>query len=183
MQPPVQTGDVYQGELDNDNAGLGRVLFEKVAQAASLAWKRCYAAKTEITHKTLSPLKNIHQKLVGLTFVEPKVAPVAELIAMAMQEIPRRGAIRGGMLTRLQSLVCMLCDPNLMQSHGQRMLEGKTGAGVSWTDCWNPRLMCCRKPLIWKRETQKRLTRPYCKAADCGDETTRRHFMKHHDKS
>ncbi len=129
MQPPVQTGDVYQGELDNDNAGLGRVLFEKVAQAASLAWKRCYAAKTEITHKTLSPLKNIHQKLVGLTFVEPKVAPVAELIAMAMQEIPRRGAIRGGMLTRLQSLVCMLCDPNLMQSHGQRMLEGKTGAG------------------------------------------------------
>ncbi len=128
VQPPVQTGDACRGDLDNDISGLGLALFEEVAQAASLAWKRCYAGKTEITRKALSPLKSIEQKLVGLSFVEPRVAPVAELIATAIQEIPKRGAIRGSILTRLQSLVCMLCEPKLVLAHGQRMLEGKTNA-------------------------------------------------------
>ena len=56
------------------------------------------------------------------------MAPVAELIATAIQEIPKRGAIQGSILTRLQSLVCMLCEPKLILRHGQRMLEGKTNA-------------------------------------------------------
>ena len=128
VQPPVQAGSAYQGELNNDISDLGLTLFEEVAQAASLAWKRCYSGKSEITRKALSPLKNIEQKLLGLTFVEPRVAPVAELIATAIQEIPRRGTIRGSMLTRLQSLVCMLCEPKLVLGHGQRMLEGKAQA-------------------------------------------------------
>ena len=125
VQAPVQS-NVYQGELDSDVADLGFTLFEEVAQAASLAWRRCYVGKSEVTRKALSPLKSIHQKLLGLTFIEPRVSPVADLIATAIQEIPKRGAIQGNMLTRLQSLVCMLCDPKLMLSHGQRMLEGKS---------------------------------------------------------
>ena len=128
VQTPAQTGSVYQGELDSDISDLGLTLFEEVAQAASLAWKRCYSGKSEITRKALSPLKGIEQKLLGLTFMEPRVAPVAELIATAIQEIPKRGAIQGSILTRLQSLVCMLCEPKLILSHGQRMLEGKTNA-------------------------------------------------------
>ena len=128
VQTPAQTGSVYQGELGSDISDLGLTLFEEVAQAASLAWKRCYSGKTEITRKALSPLKGIEQKLLGLTFVEPRVAPVAELIATAIQEIPKRGAIQGSILTRLQSLVCMLCEPKLILRHGQRMLEGKTNA-------------------------------------------------------
>lgn len=117
-----------QGELDSDISNLGLTLFEEVAQAASLTWKRCYAGKNEITRKALSPLKTIQQKLLGLTFIEPRVAPVAELIDTAIREIPRRGAIRGSMLTRLQSLVCMLCEPKLLLNHGQMMLEGKANA-------------------------------------------------------
>ena len=128
VQTPAQTGSVYQGELDSDISDLGLTLFEEVAQAASLAWKRCYSGKSEITRKALSPLKGIEQKLLGLTFVEPRVAPVAELIATAIQEIPKRGAIQGSILTRLQSLVCMLCEPKLILRHGQRMLEGKINA-------------------------------------------------------
>ncbi len=37
---------------------------------AAEAWRYCYAGKTEITRKALSPLKAIHDKLMGLTFVE-----------------------------------------------------------------------------------------------------------------
>ena len=128
VQPPTQIGNGYQGELDTDIDNLGLTLFEEIAQAASLAWKRCYSGKNEITRKALSPLKTIQQKLIGLTFVEPRVAPIADLIATAIQEIPRRGAIRGSTLTRLQSLVCMLCEPNLLLKHGQMMLEGKANA-------------------------------------------------------
>lgn len=138
VQPPAQIGGLYQGELDNDIAGLGLTLFEEVAQAAGLAWKRCYAGKNEITRKALSPLKSIHQKLAGLSFVEPRVAPIAELISTAIQEIPKRGTIRGGMLARLQSLVCMLCEPELMLSHGQRMLERKADAAVILDNLLNP---------------------------------------------
>lgn len=58
----------------------GNTLFDEIARAAGEAWQRCYDGKTEITRKALSPLKSIYDKLSGLSFVEPRVAPIAELL-------------------------------------------------------------------------------------------------------
>ena len=110
--------------LHSDISGLGDTLFGEVAKAATETWHRCYAGKTEITRKALSPLKTIHDKLMGLTFIEPRVAPVAELLSTAFASIPRRGAIKDGTLIMLQGVVSLLRNPDALLEHGQMILEG-----------------------------------------------------------
>lgn len=112
-------------DLQKDIGQLGCTLFDEVAKAAGEAWHRCYAGKTEITRKALSPLKAIHEKLQGLTFVEPRVAPVAELMDTAFRSIPRRGAINGSLLIMLQGLVSLLQNPQALIEHGQMILDGR----------------------------------------------------------
>jgi len=96
--------DSLQDEVSN----LGNTLFGEIAKVATETWHRCYAGKTEITRKALSPLKTIHDKLMGLTFVEPRVLPIAELLSTAFASIPKRGPIKDGTLVMLQGLVSLL---------------------------------------------------------------------------
>lgn len=104
---PAQAPSVAPGKLKDDLQRdvdtLGLTLFDEVAKVAGEAWRRCYAGKTEITRKALSPLESIYDKLMGLTFVEPRVAPVAELLDTASRSIPKRGAINGSILIMLQA--------------------------------------------------------------------------------
>ena len=111
--------------LKEDIDRLGGTLFDEIAKAAGEAWHRCYAGKTEITRKALSPLKAMYDKLMGLTFVEPRVAPVAELLDTAFRSIPKRGAITGSTLIMLQGLVLLLQNPQVLMEHGQRILDGR----------------------------------------------------------
>ena len=111
--------------LKEDIDRLGGTLFDEIAKAAGEAWHRCYAGKTEITRKALSPLKAMYDKLMGLTFVEPRVAPVAELLDTAFRSIPKRGAITGSTLVMLQGLVSLLQNPQALIEHGQMILDGR----------------------------------------------------------
>jgi hypothetical protein len=103
---------------------LGQTLFGEVSNEAKAIWQKVYAGKTEVSHKALSPLKNLHRKLMGLSFVEPRVAPVAELIASALNSMPKRGFIDGSHLVMLQGLVAMLRSPGLLLEHGQKVIDG-----------------------------------------------------------
>ncbi len=118
--PPAGGTDNLRDDIDH----LGDTLFDEIAKAATETWHRCYAGKTEITRKALSPLKSIHDKLEGLSFMEPRVAPVAELIKTAFSYIPKRGSINGGILILLQGLVALLRNPNDLLEHAQKILEG-----------------------------------------------------------
>lgn len=129
---PPTPGDVEpvaQG-LAEEVRGLGRTLFDEVAKAATEAWHKCYAGRSEVTHKALSPLRTIHQKLAGLSFVEPRVAPVADLIGTAFANLPKRGRIQGASLLMLQGLVALLRDPSALMEHGQRIIEGHRPADL-----------------------------------------------------
>ena len=110
--------------LHEDLSKLGSTLFDEVAKAATEAWNRCYAGKTELTRKALSPLKSIYNKLIGLTFIEPRVAPIADLIDSAFKSLPRRGTLQGTTLLMLQGLVMLLQNPRDLMQHGQRILDG-----------------------------------------------------------
>ena len=117
--------DRNMDNLKEDIDRLSGTLFDEIAKAAGEAWHRCYAGKTEITRKALSPLKAMYDKLMGLTFVEPRVAPVAELLDTAFRSIPKRGAITGSTLVMLQGLVSLLQSPQALMEHGQMILDGR----------------------------------------------------------
>lgn len=121
---------VTEAGLAEEVTGLGGTLFSEVARSAEEIWRRVYEDKTEVTHKALSPLRTLHGKLTGLSFVEPHVAPVAEIIEAALKRIPVKGTITGPDLLMLQGLVCMLKDSGTLVLHAQKLIEGYGPATV-----------------------------------------------------
>jgi len=123
--PPDPADPVMEG-LKDEVVSLGQTLFGEVSKAATEAWHKCFAGKTEITRKALSPLRTIHQKLAGLSFVEPRVSPIADLIHTAFEHLPKRGRIEGANLLMLQGLVSLLRDTDALVEHGQKIMDGTT---------------------------------------------------------
>lgn len=102
--------------------GLGSTLFSEITKDAADIWRKVFDGKTEVTHKALSPLKTMRNKLVGLTFVEPHVSPVVELIDTAFLKTPKRGIISGAPLLMLQGLVSLLKDKSALISQATAMM-------------------------------------------------------------
>lgn len=110
--------------------GLGATLFAEVASAADDMLRRVYEGRDEVNHKALSPLRTLRDKLAGLTFVEPRVAPVVALVDEAINRIPRRGNINGPDLLMLRGLVQMLRDTDTLVEEAQRLIEGNAPTSV-----------------------------------------------------
>lgn len=115
---------VLEAGLAEEVQGLGGTLFGEVAKSAEDIWRRVYHGKTEVTHKALSPLRTLHAKLTGLSFVEPHVAPVADIVQAALLRMPKKGNIIGTDLLLLQGLVCLLKDSDALVAHAQKVIEG-----------------------------------------------------------
>ncbi len=118
------TQDAASENLVSEVEALGKTLFGEVASEAKNIWHKVYAGRTEVSHKALSPLRKLHSKLAGLSFVEPRVAPVADLIAAAMNSMPKKGFINGPHLVLIQGLVALLRDPGALLEHGQKVIDG-----------------------------------------------------------
>lgn len=127
LAPAVSEG------LEQAVSGLGMTLYDEIAAMADEAWKRTFSGRTSITRKALSPLKTIMTKLRGLSFMEPRVAPIVELIRTALDTLPKAGEIAGRDVLMLQGLVCLLREPHAIIEHGQMVLDGKTPAAVLTT--------------------------------------------------
>ena len=128
LLPPTDDA-VHQG-LQEEVNDLGGTLFGEVAKAATDTWKRCFEGKDKVTHKALSPLRSIYDKLAGLSFVEPRVMPVVDILDTAFNRMPRRGHIEGGALLLLQGVVSLLRDPTTLVAHGQKILEGQDASDI-----------------------------------------------------
>lgn len=122
--------DHTKDNLVQDVQNLGSTLYDEIARSATETWKNCYEGKSEVTRKALSPLKSMYDKLMGLTFVEPRVSSIASLINTALGNIPKRGPITGATLLMLQGLVSLLRNPQEIISHGQKILEGQNTGDV-----------------------------------------------------
>jgi hypothetical protein len=126
VNPTGRQKNVLQAGLQSEVSNLGSTLFDEVAKVANEAWQRSYLGKTMVTRKALSPLKNIQQKLSDLSFVEPRVSPVAELINSAIDKLPGRGSISGTQLLMLQGLLVLLTDTGALTKYAQEILDGRS---------------------------------------------------------
>lgn len=138
-----EVSDVTQDDLAEDVKNLGSTLYDEIAKSAAETWKYCYEGKTEVTRKALSPLKSMYDKLIGLTFVEPRVSSIASLIHTALGSIPKRGPITGATLLMLQGLVSLLRNPREIVEHGQKILDGQNAGDVLSTISVMSSIMPC----------------------------------------
>ena len=121
---PPRKGDANE-PLRDAVGNLGNTLFGEVAKVAGEAWHKSLAGKMDVSAKALSPLRNIRQKLSGLSFVEPRVAPIVDLLDAAFTALPAKGVIAGSNLVMLQGLDCLLRDPASLIEHGQKIIDGQ----------------------------------------------------------
>ena len=122
----AQTAQSQGSGLEEEVASLGDTLFGEIAKTAKEAWQKSYAGKTEVSRKALSPIRTIHSKLAGLVFVEPRVAPIVELVEAALTKVKGRGPILGTKLLLIQGLLSLLQSPSVLVEHGQKIIEGQS---------------------------------------------------------
>ena len=126
VNPTGRKKDILETGLQSEVGNLGGTLFDEVAKTAKDAFNKSFVNKSMITRKALSPLKNIQQKLSDLSFIEPRVAPVASLIETAIAKIPGRGAIQGNDLLLFQVLLVNLSDPAAITKYAQEIIDGRS---------------------------------------------------------
>ena len=112
--------------LHEEVEGLGSTLFAEIAKDAAEIWKKVFEGKTEVTHKALSPLKTMRNKLAGLSFIDPNVEPAVSMIDTALGNMPKRGNLSGNALLTLQGLVCLLKDKEALIQQTQALLATPT---------------------------------------------------------
>jgi hypothetical protein len=127
---PDRAAETTGENLLTEIEALGDTLFGEISREARTVWNKAYAGKTEVTHKALSPLKSMQDKLSGLSFMEPRVAPLADLIGTALSSIPKRGLISGPALLTLQGLVSMLRDPAHLLEHSRTAIDRGSSSEV-----------------------------------------------------
>lgn len=120
-----QDGNVaLQSGLAEKVSGLGATLFSEVAAAADEMLREVYEGRDLVTHRALSPLRTLREKLVGLTFISPEVAPVVSVIDTAISRIPKQGNITGADLLMLKGLVELLKNTDSLVDEAQRVING-----------------------------------------------------------
>lgn len=124
LVPPKQKF-IHDG-LKDEVSKLGHTLYDEIAKTAEDAWNKCYSGKDKVSHKAISPLRSIYEKLNGLSFVEPCAAPIASLLRTAFDQIPKRGFIQGADLLMLQGVLALLRDPKTLVEHGKKIIKGRT---------------------------------------------------------
>jgi len=110
--------------LSDEVEQLGHTLFDDVAKTARDSYNKSYLGKDEVTRKALAPLKGLYQKLSDLSFIEPKVMPVANLIQDALERIPKRGVINDMTLLMVKGLITLLQDKAALVNYAQTVLDG-----------------------------------------------------------
>ena len=116
--------------LHEEVENLGGTLFYEITKDATDIWKKVFEGKTEVTHKALSPLKTMREKLNGLSFVEPHVAPVIEILDATLERVPKRGLISGASLFMLQGIVSLLKDGNALLAQAEAMMTSPAPENV-----------------------------------------------------
>lgn len=116
--------------FDDEVQSLGDTLFSEIAKTASEVWHKSYAGKVEVNRRALSSIRTLSSKLHGLTFVEPRVAPVAALVETALTRVKGKGPVFGANLVLLQGLLTLLQNSAAMLEHGQKILEGQSVNGI-----------------------------------------------------
>ena len=68
-----------------------------------------------MTRKVLNPILRLRDKLSGLAFVDPGIAPIVKRLDVGLAQLPNNGALEGEVLTQLMERMLLLCSVEQME--------------------------------------------------------------------
>jgi len=115
-----------EGGAGNLTLGLAGALYQEVASESREFVRQSLVGRHEVTQKFMRPVRAIREKLAGLSFLDPGIAPLVASIDEVLAAVPRKGKISGPSLAALRGVVTLLTDPAKMREHGKMMLDGSS---------------------------------------------------------
>ena len=90
-----------QGGAGNLTLGLTGALYEEVASESREFVRQSLTGRHAVTQKFLRPVRAIREKLAGLAFLDPAIAPLVESIDEVLASAPTKGKIDGAVARRI----------------------------------------------------------------------------------
>ena len=113
----VHPGVTDKGLEDEANS-LGRQLLREIAQEAKHIYTDSFHQKASVTRKALRPLRRIYDKLMSLSFLEPRVQPYLKLMDTVLRDMKNITPIEGANLNELKGMVLTLTKPERVLTCG-----------------------------------------------------------------
>lgn len=126
-------GLLAQGGAGDLTRGLVGTLYQEVAGESLAFVRQSLGGRDQVTQKFLRPVRAIRDKLAGLAFLDPGIAPLVRSIDEVLAAVPRAGRIDGASLAALRGVIMLLTDPARMREHSRLLQQSgpayRNGAG------------------------------------------------------
>lgn len=120
---PGRDNGVLSRNLQNQVGGMLGSLLRDVADEAEQLQERSLKGKDKKTRKVLSPLIACREKLLGFSFLDPRLEGVANVIKTVESKMPSHGPIEGDSLAWLWAITSVLCDPEKTLAMAQSFMD------------------------------------------------------------
>lgn len=104
--------------LQEEANSLGQQLLKEVAQEAREAYAASFHQKSSVTRKALRPLRRMYDKLMSLSFLEPRVQPYLAIMSSVLKRAEQKTPIEGAMLNEVKGVVLTLTKPERVLACG-----------------------------------------------------------------
>lgn len=114
-----------QGDGDGLVNNLVSKLFSEVSTAALEAYDKSFLGKPRVGQRALNQVVGIRNKMAGLSMLDGKnIQPIVDSIDDVLKSMPTDGWVEGVNYAALIGLVNMLCDPDDMLKHAEKIQQG-----------------------------------------------------------
>ncbi|WP_395794735.1 DUF3150 domain-containing protein [Aquimonas sp.] len=118
----------------NDVGGRFKAAVSEAVPAllADIATEACKVHDAHImgrdtcTHKAVTPISKLIDKLVSFSMLDPRVAPSAAGFRSVLAALPRTGTLKGGDFATLAGLIAQLRTPEEMLEHGEQLFANRS---------------------------------------------------------
>lgn len=119
------TGDsMIDSGLNEQIGGLGQRLIKEVSSEAARIFEKQYLLKTRVPATATGTIYALHQKMLGLAFLDAKAAALCSFLGEVLRESPKSGFIEGEALNKLFGMLLVLSDEEKIMHYGQQLLDG-----------------------------------------------------------
>lgn len=120
----VRPTEHFSEGLERQVNNLSQGLLSEVAIEAARVRAESFEGRRKITRRALRPVRSLRGKLDGLSFLNPRIAPLVRWMDDTLARVPKTGPIEGSVLSDLDAMLLVLSDPDKALSIGTARLNG-----------------------------------------------------------
>ncbi len=111
-------------QLQDQVSKMGSTLLNEVAEEMGELYERSVLGKLQVNRRIIQPLLRLRGKLFGLSFLDPVVQPLLQLIDQTLAAMPSNAPISGKELAILVGCLLVMSDEQRMRKHAAKVISG-----------------------------------------------------------